>query len=145
MNVRYTTVFLTVLTVALAFALGISLTFIARIYDVAEKDLVLTTGSYKRIVTLDNIDLSRGVIGATTVDREIARVRQFIFSVDERTQFQKQSPIFENDVIVGYSPLEDISPVELQEGDEAFVRLQTLEDGRLYSSVILIGRPFTQP
>lgn len=145
MNVRYTTVFLTTLTVALAFALGVSLTFIVRIYDVAEKDLVLTTGFYKRIVTLDNIDLSRGVIGATTVDREIARVRQFIFSVDERTQFQKQSPIFENDVIVGYSPLENISPTELREGDEAFIRLQTLEDGRLYSSVILIGRPFTQP
>lgn len=102
-------------------------------------------GTRKRLIIVENIDLSKGQIGARVQDEPLHDQMRIVFRVDEHTKLQKQVPLVENGVVVGFEELELLPLSALKPGDQLFGRFQIDRAGIPYASIMILGSPFVLP
>ncbi|MBL4644426.1 MAG: hypothetical protein JKX80_01005 [Candidatus Pacebacteria bacterium] len=96
-------------------------------------------GSYKRFVRIENIDVERNLIGAITIDRDVYQVQRMLFSITDATKIERQNTLVENGIVVGFTPVEQLSITDLEVNEEIIVRLLVSSSGKLVANNIVLG------
>ena len=96
-------------------------------------------GSYKRFVRIENIDVERNLIGAITIDRDVYQVQRMLFSITDTTKIERQNTLVENGIVVGFTPVEQLSITDLEVNEEIIVRLLVSSSGKLVANNIVLG------
>ncbi len=144
MRLIKTVLYSSVTVFVLAFLLGsvsiYTLTLYNQVTDIKEQQTAQNNiGYYKRFVRIENIDVENNVIGAVSIDRDVYQVNRLLFSVTETTLIERQEPILDNDVIIGFTPVTKLSISDLAINDEAIVRVSVSAEGKLIANNILLG------
>ncbi len=144
MRLIKTILYSSVTVFVLAFLLGsvsiYTLTLYNQVTDIKKQQTAQNNiGYYKRFIRIENIDVENNVIGAVSIDRDVYQVNRMLFSVTETTRIERQEPILDNDVIVGFTPVTKLSISDLAINDKAIVRVSVSAEGKLIASNILLG------
>ena len=117
---------------------------IARIKD---PTALFGIGIYGAYIVVQSVDVSKktvvaGVKSVATGQDIVMRLRM----VDDRMIIQRRDPIFEDNVLVGMSPIKPATIDDLKFGTRGTALLHiSQQDGMTYIIYLLIGDPYPRP